>query len=73
MNDIQFHILDRKLDLISRTLKLNLVKGMDERDQIIMLNRFGLREMEIASILGSSRNMVHGIVHYEEKKKGNGT
>jgi hypothetical protein len=72
MNETQYRSLNEKLDLIVKALFMNLVKGLNYRDQIIMLHNFGLKEIEIAMILGSSRDKVHGIIHYQKRREKNG-
>jgi hypothetical protein len=58
--------LHDKLDIISTALLLNLVKGLGFKDQVLTLDKIGLKEIAIVKLLDATRDRVHGVL----RKKG---
>jgi len=62
MNDAQFKILTKKLDIISNALLMNIVKDLEFKKQVITLNGVGLTETEIVKFLKSNRDKIHAVL-----------
>ena len=62
MDKEQFKILNKKLDFISKALIMNLVNGLDFKEQVIHLSKMGLKEIDIIELLNSNRAKVHSIL-----------
>lgn len=62
MNDTQYSELMKKLDLISNSLLINIIKDMEFKNQVECLYQIGLTEAEIVKFLKSARDKVHSIV-----------
>jgi hypothetical protein len=58
MDDKQFSIITKKLDLISRLLAVSAIRGLKSEDQVLYLSSAGLRPKEIAEILGKTPNAI---------------
>ena len=68
MNDYQFNELSQKIDLLVRISALKIVKDLDYREQVVILDKIGFQPKEIASILGKSPNNVNVTLHLIKKK-----
>lgn len=62
MNEDQYAKLMKKLDLISNTLLMNVIKDMEFKNQVEFLFQSGLSEIEIVKFLRSNRDKVHAVV-----------
>jgi len=62
MNDTQYSELMKKLDLISNSLLINIIKNMKFKNQVECLYQIGLTEAEIVKFLKSARDKVYSIV-----------
>ncbi len=62
MNEEQYSKLMKKLDLISDTLIMNVIKDMEFKKQVEFLFQSGLTESEIVTFLKSTRDKVHAIL-----------
>ena len=62
MDSEQFKLLTDKLDFLSKILILNIVKGLEFKDQVTQLSILGLKEVEIVNILNSDRDKVHAVM-----------
>ena len=61
MNEKQFSTVIKKLDLISNSLLMNIIKDMEFENQVEFLFQSGLTESEIVKFLKSKRDKVHSI------------
>lgn len=72
MDSNQFSILDRKLNTIIGLLTLNYTKDQTLQDRVQLLDLFGLKQKEIATILGKSeRNISVNLLRIRKQKKSN--
>ena len=73
MDDTQFTIFDKKIDVLIGLLTLNLTKGKTLQDRVELLHSLGLGPSEMAKILGKTainiRNALHEIRKKEKVKK----
>jgi DNA-binding CsgD family transcriptional regulator len=58
MEDEQFRIIMKKLELLNRLLAANVAKGLTFRESVKTLTSAGLAPKEIATILGTTANNV---------------
>jgi hypothetical protein len=66
----QFDELNKKLDLISRLLSLNLVKDLESITlKVRVLHSCGFKPNEIAVLLNKEPNHIHQILHKLKTKK----
>jgi hypothetical protein len=70
MDQKQFDELNKKLDLISRLLSLNLVKDVRNlTSKVEILSSCGFQPKEIAILLDKEPNHIHQILHNLKTKK----
>lgn len=62
MDNEQFAVLTNKIDLLTNALLYNIIKDLLFKDQVLTLNRLGLTEVGIATLLNSNKNSVHTIL-----------
>lgn len=48
-----------KLDQLLRVLTISVTRGLKQREQIALLNRAGLQQKDIASLVGTTPNTVN--------------
>lgn len=58
MDDKQFSIFTKKMDLITRLLAISAIRGLKSEDQVLYLDSAGLRPKEIGEILGKPPNAI---------------
>lgn len=62
MNDEQYQTIVNKLDLIHKTLVLNLLQDLEFKDKVILLRQMGFAESDTIKLLNSNREKVHSIL-----------
>lgn len=72
MNESQFNEINRKLNIIIRLLATQISHDKEYRDQVILLNRIGLKNKEIAEITGKSENNVKVTLHFIKRRNKEG-
>lgn len=60
--------IDSKLDMLTKLMALNVVKGRTSTEQIKMLHSIGMSPSEIASCIGKTPNNVRVAIHSLKKK-----
>lgn len=60
--------IDKRLELLTRLTAINLVKGMNQRDQIRILSIAGMGPTDIAALLGTTPNTVNVALSALRKK-----
>jgi len=68
MDDTQFDVLAKRLDLLTRLLAITAVRGLAPKEQVRLLRWAGLRPKEIGDILNKTPNAIR-IIMFELKKK----
>ena len=73
MDSQQFQSIEKKLDVIIGLLTLNFTKDKTLQEQVELLDSLGLKQKQIATILGKSeRNISVNLLRIrKQKKKGN--
>ena len=72
MNDTQFNEINRKLEMLIRLSALQIIKDIEYRQQVIILDKIGMQPKEIANIVGKSANNVNVTLHLIKKKTKGG-
>jgi DNA-directed RNA polymerase specialized sigma24 family protein len=67
LDEDRWNALNRKLDLMSRLLALNLLQGKNLTQQIMTLSSIGLEPKEIAQLLGKDPHVVSQTLYRTKK------
>jgi len=67
MNEVQFDAINKKLDLMTKALLLNLVKDLEFKDKVHSLSKIGLKESDIVKLLGEKRARVNSALRQTRK------
>ena len=62
MNDQQFATIVKKIDFLTNVLLMFLIKDLEFKNQVIILNKAGMKESEIVELLKSKRDKVHSVL-----------
>lgn len=62
MNDEQFVTIVKKIDFLTNVFLLFLIKDLEFKNQVVTLNKMGMKESEIVEFLKSTRNKVHSVL-----------
>ena len=68
LEEVGYYILER-LNVLIKLTALSLLKGMEFKEQVKLLNSIGLKPKEIAEILGKSAVNVRVALHHIRKQK----
>lgn len=69
MNEKQFEIISKKLDLIVKLIALNLTGEKNFKDKVNFLYSCGFRPKEIAELLGKSQEYIGSYLSLIRKEK----
>jgi len=69
MDSKQFSLFEKKIDVLIGLLTLDITKDKTLRDRVELLNSLGLGPVEIAKILGKTRNNIDNALHEIRKKE----
>ncbi len=70
MDQSQFEMVDRKMDLILKMLAIDKLYGKKQIEQVAILTSLGMRPSEIASVLGIKTSSVGAQqIHWRERSK----
>lgn len=69
MNDRQFEIMIKDMEIIIKLLGVSMIKGKEYRDQVILLNNAGLDIQSIADLTGKTKNNVAVTLHLIKRGK----
>lgn len=69
MDDKQFLILTKNLEVITKLLGVQIIKDMEFREQVRLLSSVGMRFKEIAELTGKTENNVKVTLHLIKKAK----
>lgn len=58
-----------KLDVVIKLLSVGIVKGKEVKEQILLLNKIGISNKDIAEILGKTQNTVNSTLSQSRRKK----
>lgn len=72
MDDKQFLILTKNLEVITKLLGTQIIKDMEFREQVLLLSSVGMRFKEIAELTGKTENNVKVTLHLIKKAKKDG-
>ena len=68
MDNTQFVILDKKIDVLIGLLTLDITKGKTLQHRVELLHSLGMGPTQIAKILGKTKNNVDQALHQIRKK-----
>lgn len=71
MNNSQFEILIRDMEIIIKLLGADMIKGKEYRDQVMLLHNAGIDIQSIADLTGKTKNNVTVTLHLIKKGKKN--
>jgi len=57
-----------KLDVVIKLLSVGIVKGKEVKEQILLLNKIGISNKDIAEILGKTQNTVNSTLSQSRRK-----
>ena len=60
--------IDSKLDMLTKLMALDVVKGRTFSEQVKMLHSIGMSPSEIASCVGKTPNNIRVVIHGLKKK-----
>jgi hypothetical protein len=72
MTDAQFNEINRKLEMLIRLSAMQIVKDMEYRQQITVLDKIGMQPKEMSDIVGKSTNNIAVTLHLIKKKSKGG-
>ena len=70
MDDNQFAILMKKLDIIAKLLVPDVTQGKNLTEKTVMLSSIGLEPKEIALLLDKKSDLISKTLYQAKKSKG---
>lgn len=70
MEEEQFNMIMKKIDLLIRLTALDACKGLSNDERAWMLHDAGLSSTKIGQMLGSNKNAIDQAIHRRKKSVG---
>lgn len=69
MDNEQFAELSEKLNVLTKLLAANLLQNKNVTESVLLLSSYGLRPVQIQTVLGKSKGTVSGILSQKRQSK----